>query len=103
MYVAITSPYLRDRGVTFLAMAPSIFAEKDFFRLFSDIHGYGHIFLDRIREWNWYTLVYDNSDHEAHYCPELLKLFYASIDQASIDLTTPIHDTLTYRYHYCHC
>jgi len=66
-------------------MAPSIFAEKDFARLFSDIHGYGHIFLNRIREWNWYTLVYDNSDHEAYYCPELVKLFYAHIDQASID------------------
>ena len=61
-------------------MAPSIFTEKDFTRLFSDIYGYGHIVLDRIREWNWYTLVYDNSDHEAYYCTELVKLFYASID-----------------------
>jgi len=66
-------------------MAPSIFAEKDFARLFSDIHGYDHIFLDRLREWNWYTLVYNNFDYEAYYCPELVKLFYAHIDQASID------------------
>jgi len=29
--------------------------------------------------------VYDNSDYEAYYCPELVKLFYAHIDQASID------------------
>ena len=33
-------------------------------------------------------LVYDNSDHEDYYCPELVKLFYANIDQASIDLDT---------------
>jgi len=32
--------------------------------------------------------VYDNSDHEAYYCPELVKLFYANIDQASINLDT---------------
>jgi len=69
-------------------MAPSIFAEKDFSRIFSDVNGYGHIFLDRIREWNWYELVYDNSDHEAYNCPELIKLFYTSIDQASISFDT---------------
>jgi len=66
-------------------MAPTIFAEKDFSRLFSDV---GHIFLDMIREWNWYTLVYDNSDYEAYYCPELVKLFYANLDQATINLDT---------------
>ena len=63
-------------------------AEKDFSRIFSDVNGYGHIFLDRIREWNWYELVYDNSDHEAYHCPELVKLFYTSIDQASINFDT---------------
>ena len=52
-------------------MAPSIFVEKDFARIFSDINGYGHIFLDRIREWNWYALVYDNSEHEAYIAPSL--------------------------------
>ena len=46
-------------------MAPSIFAEKDFARIFSDINGYDHFFLDQIRECDWYALVYDNSDHEA--------------------------------------
>ena len=69
-------------------MIPSIFTEKDFARIFSDINGYDHIFLDRIREWNWYALVYDNSDHEAYHCPELVKLFYASLDQASINFDT---------------
>ena len=67
-------------------MAPSIFAEKDLARIFSDINGYDHIFLDR--EWNWYALVYDNSNHEAYHCPELVKLFYASLDQASIKFDT---------------
>jgi len=69
-------------------MAPSIFAEKDFSRILSDVNGYGNIFLDRIREWNWYELVYDNSDHEAYHCPKLVKLFYTSIDQASINFDT---------------
>ena len=69
-------------------MAPSIFARKDFARIFSDINGYGYIFLDRIREWNWYALVYDNSYHEAYHCPKLVKLFCASLDQASINFDT---------------
>ena len=69
-------------------MAPSIFAEKDFSRIFSDVNGYGHITLDRIRERNWYALVYDNSDHEAYNCPKLVKLFYASLDQVSINFDT---------------
>ena len=69
-------------------MAPSIFAEKDFTRILSDVNGYGHIFLDRIREWNWYELIYDNSDYEAYHCPELVKLFYNSIDQASVNFDT---------------
>ena len=37
---------------------------------------------------NWYTFVYDNSDHEAYYCPELIKLFYANLDQATVNLDT---------------
>ena len=65
-------------------MALSIFAEKDFSRIFSDVNGYGHIFLDQIHEWNWY----DNSDHEAYHCHKLIKLFYTSIDQASINFDT---------------
>ena len=69
-------------------MAPSIFAEKDFSQILSDIHGYGHIFLDRIRAWDWYALIYDNSDSEAYYCPELVKLFYTSIDHASVNFDT---------------
>ena len=67
---------------------PSIFAEKDFARILSDVNGYGHIFLDRIRAWDWYALVYDMSDHEAYYCPELITLFYNFIDQASINFDT---------------
>ena len=69
-------------------MAPFIFAKKDFARILSDVNGYGHEFLDRIRAWDWYELVYDNSDHEAYYCPELVKLFYTSINQASINFDT---------------
>jgi len=46
-------------------MAPTIFAEKDFSRILSDVNGYGHMLLDKIREWNWFTLVYDNSEYEA--------------------------------------
>jgi len=65
-------------------MALSIFAEKDFSRIFSDVNGYGHIFLDQIHEWNWY----DNSDHEAYHYHKLIKLFYTSIDQASINFDT---------------
>ena len=69
-------------------MTPSIFAEKDFARFLSDVNGYGHIFLDHIRAWDWYALVYDNSDHEAYYYPELVKLFYTSMDQASVNFDT---------------
>ena len=67
-------------------MAPTIFAEKDFSRIFSDINGYGHVFLNRIRVWNWFILVYDNSEYEAYYCLALVKVFYSSIDQTTIDL-----------------
>ena len=69
-------------------MAPIIFAEKDFSRILSDVNGYDYVFLDRIREWNWYNLVYDNSEYEVYYCPELVKIFYANIDQPTIDLET---------------
>ena len=69
-------------------MAPTIFAEKNFSRILSDVNGFGHVFLDRIREWNWFTLVYDSSEYEAYYCPELVKLFYSNLDQATIDLET---------------
>ena len=67
-------------------MAPTIFAEKDFSRILSDINGYGLVFLDRIREWNWFTLVYDNSEYEAYYCPPLVKIFCSNIHQTTIDL-----------------
>ena len=69
-------------------MALSIFAEKVFSRILSDVNGYGHIFLDCIRAWDWYALIYDNSDREAYYCPELVKLFYTSIDYASMNFDT---------------
>jgi len=69
-------------------MVPSILAEKDFARILSVVSGYGHIFLDRIRAWDWYALIYDNSDHEAYYCPELVKLFYNFIDHASVNFDT---------------
>jgi len=83
-------------------MAPSIFAEKDFARILSDLNGYGHIFLDRIRAWDWYALIYEYSDHEAYYCPELVKLFYTSIDHASVNFDTSnlgAHTHWGYYYH----
>jgi len=67
-------------------MALSVFAEKDFSRILSDVNGYEHLFLDRIRERNWYALVYDNSVYEAYYCPELVKKFYSYIDTTTRDL-----------------
>ena len=60
-------------------MTPSIFAEKEFFRILSVTNGYGHVFLDRIRDRNWYGLVYDNSEFDAYYCPELVKKFYHAL------------------------
>ena len=33
-------------------------------------------------------MVYDNSEYEAYYCLELVKLFYVNLDQATIDLET---------------
>ena len=44
------------------------------------------MFLDRIREWNWSTLIYDNSEYKAFCCPELVKIFYSSIDMTTMDL-----------------
>jgi len=32
-------------------------------------------------------LVYDNSDYEAYYYPEFVKLFYVNLDQDTIKLT----------------
>ena len=70
----------------FQLLAPTFFAEKDLARILSDVIGYGYVFFDRIREWNWFTLVYDNSEYEVYYCPELVKIFYFSIDQTIINL-----------------
>ena len=61
-------------------MALIIFAEKDFSRIFNDILGYDTMFLDRNRKRQWYGLVYDNTDLDAFYCPELVKKFYFGID-----------------------
>ena len=67
-------------------MAPVIFAEKVFLRIFDDIHGYETVFSDQIRESQWYRLVYDNTDLNAYYCPELVKKFYLRIDVMTINL-----------------
>jgi len=67
-------------------MALIIFLEKDFFKIFNDVHGYGTVFLDRIRERQWYGLVYDNSDVDTFYYPDLLRKFYLRIDIDFINL-----------------
>ena len=67
-------------------MAPTIFSEKDFSRIFSDVNGYGHVLLDRIREQNWYELVYDNSNIDAFSCPDLVKKFYLGIGTSTIEI-----------------
>jgi len=67
-------------------MAPSIFTEKDFSWILTDMKGYVHVFLDRIRKRNWYGLVFDNSEFDAYYYPELVKKFYTCIDSVTIDL-----------------
>ena len=69
-------------------MALNLFAEKDYSKILCDTNGYGHIFIDRIRAWDWYSLVYDNTDNDAFYCPDLVTSFYNSIDHASVDLNT---------------
>ena len=52
-------------------MAPTMFLKKDFSRILNDVQDYGTIFLDRIHERQWYGLVYDNSDGDTFYCPDL--------------------------------
>jgi len=69
-------------------MAPNLFVEKNYSKIFCDRNGYGHIFIDRIRAWDWYSLVYDNSDNDAFYCPDLVTSFYNSIDHASVNFET---------------
>ena len=69
-------------------MAPNLFAEKDFSKIFCDHNGYGHIFIDRIRAWDWYTLVYDNTDNDAFYCPELVTSFLLfALDPLALSLS----------------
>ena len=75
-------------------MAPSIFTEK-ISRILTDTNGYGHVFLDRIRERNWYGLVYDNSKFDAYYYPELAKKFNTCIDIITIDRD---HDQFTMHF-----
>ena len=53
-------------------MALTIFGEKNFSSIFMDVKGYGTIFLDSIRERNWFGLVYDNEDSDVYYCPNLV-------------------------------
>jgi len=67
-------------------MAPSIFQEKDFSRTLSDLNGYGQIFIDCIKKREWYTLVYDNTNVDVFYCPDLVRKFYTGIDTIFIDL-----------------
>ena len=59
--------------VKFKFMAPTVFPEKDFSRILSDVNGYGHVFLDRIRELNWHDLVFDNSNGDVFYYPAIVK------------------------------
>ena len=59
--------------------------EKDFSRIFTDVQGYGTVFLDRIRERQWYKLVYNNTDLDAYYFPDLVKEFYLGIVVTTID------------------
>ena len=37
-------------------------------------------------EKKWFGLVYDNSEFDTYYCPELVKEFYTCIDTTTIDL-----------------
>ena len=69
-------------------MAPTIFPKKDFFRTFNDVQGYGNVFLNQLRERQWYGLVYDNTNLDAYYCPDLVKKIYLGIDVATIAMTT---------------
>jgi len=69
-------------------MAPNLFVERDFSKILNDNGGYGLIFVDRLRAWNWYSLVYDNNENDAYYCPELVNTFYNAIDHASVNYDT---------------
>ena len=69
-------------------MAPNVFVEKDFSKILNDHGGYGHIFVDRLRAWNWYSLVYDINETDAYYCPELVTTFYNALDYASVSYET---------------
>ena len=44
------------------------------------------MFLDKIRERNWYELVYDNSNEDVFYYPVIINKFYLGIDTNTIDL-----------------
>jgi len=65
-----------------------LFVERDFSKLLNDQGGYGHIFVDLIHAWNWYSLVYDNNDNDAYYCPDLVTTFYNTLDHASVNHNT---------------
>jgi len=78
-------------------MAPTIFLEKDFSRILNDIQGYEIVFLDRIRERQWYGLVYENSDGDTFYCPDLVRKFYLGIDTDSIKLD--LNQFIVHLYH----
>ena len=68
-----------------LSMAPTIFAEKNFSRILTDVNGCVTVFIDCIRERHLCGLVYDNVDSDAFYCPYLVTQFYANIDASSIN------------------
>ena len=70
LQVSILNLYFQ---IQICAMASVIFPEKDFSRIFSDVHRYNTVFLDRIRERQWYRLVYDNTDLDACYRSDLVK------------------------------
>ena len=60
-----------------------------------DVHGYGTIFFDHIKERNWFGLVYDNEDSDVYYCPNLVTQFYTHIDIPTID-----HNLHTFILHF---
>ena len=76
-------------------MAPTIFAEKHFFRILTVVNGYRIVFIDRIRKGQRYGLVYDNADSDAFYCPDLVTQFYTNIDASTIETSISLLCTLT--------
>jgi len=76
-------------------IASTVFAEKKFARVFMDVNSYGTIFIDRIRERNWFGLVHDNEDSDVYYYPNLVTQFYTHIDTSTID-----HDLHTFIVHF---